>query len=1245
MIFGTTVGESDKATKQITIFGQKISDIKISLNSLKNIKLSKITDGIKSIGVQAVWTEIKVAALNAALSLMLSMAATYAVSAFTDWIHESERATQEAEEFRQKQAELRKEGLENSKAYEKESKELDSIIGQYLKLASSTTNINSIKNDLSKLQEQLIDKYGDEANGIDLVNKSLEKNIELTIEKQQLDNKEWQRNNYDQIQAAKDYFGIKNYSDIPIARTQALTIDAGDNMQDAAITEGKIITDAVLEYIKDKYPEIVDDIYLSVTQGVGDKVSLSSFINGDSIEKQKQAVDAIVEGYEYAVRKRSNISEYFNNISDIYSWQKEFLESYEAIQRIQDIQTEEKQLDVFEADKETVNRYRELISKATELKAKLSDTSTIYADRLSASRELQITLYELQQITDQYPVIADKVESALNGIGVNFDNVSATVESATESWKKSLDEAQKGVLTDIDKIKSAMQTLAGGGTISSKDFWEIAGLDENGVLSGIKVDNGEFQVGLTSLMNLKDSLIQGEIESYQKQIEQIQKEHQNIFDEIKADANEITQIQSEISEKNIDTNQTVFGNIDTDTREILEWTYENLSKYNEAIESWGATAEDLVGSVSTVFGTYGNYDGIDIAFSPILQTSDGAVLLSKETVDQYIFGLIDEAGEGWTNEDLFRLDTTGLEIDGQIIKNLIADIGETSDKTSEAMHYVGSTGALARAKTAYEDINDSAKEYLGTINNCNIMIEYLNSLLGDTVDRQKALEEQAKKLKEEVSALEKEADGRLKAYEYAVDEIIKGYEAEVDEIEKSKKGLEEQLKILQEQEEELEQIVENHKTVSSIVTEEIEAQISAIEDSRKEVGDYYDNLIEKLKTENEEREDAIEYEKKLANLANAQNNKVRVYDQERGWTYQVSKEALEEAENDLESYKKNQEIKALEDEKEAKLKGYDDQIKAFEDYSKEWSEIIEDIDKAEDEQLATETLGSEWREKIKNKDMSMMNSFKSSYQNYSTQLNSIVKNEINALNDSIKAKDKEIEAKKEQIQVWQDYKNEIKSAADTIKNGLEDYVEYLGDVKISEQSTNEQRLAALNEFANKYRSIIDSITDKNGQIEDTEESLSKLADTASGIGISSNNANLLGGITTGMQVSNAFGGILQALVKAFEQLFGSMPHFAKGGTAGFTGMAYLDGTPHSAETIFTAAQSKKLYDYVNAMPEFSKMFSVRSDALTGKTMDNSAHVSIGSMTVVANNPQEFANQFDKQMARYWKTKLTENKVY
>ena len=228
-------------------------------------------------------------------------------------------------------------------------------------------------------------------------------------------------------------------------------------------------------------------------------------------------------------------------------------------------------------------------------------------------------------------------------------------------------------------------------------------------------------------------------------------------------------------------------------------------------------------------------------------------------------------------------------------------------------------------------------------------------------------------------------------------------------------------------------------------------------------------------------------------------------------------------------------------------------------------------------------------------------------------------------------------------EVWQDYKNEIKSAADTIKNGLEDYVEYLGDVKISEQSTNEQRLAALNEFANKYRSIIDSITDKNGQIEDTEESLSKLADTASGIGISSNNANLLGGITTGMQVSNAFGGILQALVNAFEQLFGSMPHFAKGGTAGFTGMAYLDGTPHSAETIFTAAQSKKLYDYVNAMPDFGKMFSIRPNTISsGDTLSN---VTIGQMTVVANNPQEFANQFDKQMARYWKTKLTENKVY
>ena len=166
-------------------------------------------------------------------------------------------------------------------------------------------------------------------------------------------------------------------------------------------------------------------------------------------------------------------------------------------------------------------------------------------------------------------------------------------------------------------------------------------------------------------------------------------------------------IRKEADDLGVYIGKTIYGNIDTNNRQVLEWTEENLEAFKDAYESWGYTVDDLKGSISTVMGTSADYDGIEIAFTPILQTPEGAKLLDANTVDEYIWGLIDKANEdgSWTNEELFALDAEGLEIDGQIIKNLLADIGDEAIKTGEAMHYVGKDGALAQAFDELETLS------------------------------------------------------------------------------------------------------------------------------------------------------------------------------------------------------------------------------------------------------------------------------------------------------------------------------------------------------------------------------------------------------------------------------------------------------------------------------------------------------------------------------------------------------------
>ena len=197
----------------------------------------------------------------------------------------------------------------------------------------------------------------------------------------------------------------------------------------------------------------------------------------------------------------------------------------------------------------------------------------------------------------------------------------------------------------------------------------------------------------------------------------------------------VKEIQDEILERNVDVTQVVYGNIDMDNRQPIEWNDENLETYANEIESWGYEPEELEGSVSTVMGMSSEYDGVEIAFSPLLQAVGGAVLLSEDTVNSYIFGLINSLGVGWTKETLIAADVNGLTIDGVLINKIIADAGDTAIATGENMHYVGQYGALAMAKAElagteayYDHLN--AQQMIANCRSAANHYLVMNSLVG-----------------------------------------------------------------------------------------------------------------------------------------------------------------------------------------------------------------------------------------------------------------------------------------------------------------------------------------------------------------------------------------------------------------------------------------------------------------------------------------------------------------------------------
>ena len=339
--------------------------------------------------------------------------------------------------------------------------------------------------------------------------------------------------------------------------------------------------------------------------------------------------------------------------------------------------------------------------------------------------------------------------------------VQALKDAGFESY---VTDTGKGILLDFGRVDDAYDVIEMYATIQNM----MTTLSKNGLgdtslfeklskrSSQLEKVVSDFSGSISELNTINDSIsrierndvveekAQDNVEALEKEREAVQEHVDNLREYI--DAYEtLKQIEDEAAEAGYgDKSETIFGNIDTNNRQILEWMEDAIEQWRSVLESWGYTEEEIqemLGSISTVMGTSGNWEGLEIAFSPILQTENGPVLLSSDAVDRYIGGLIDELrtrSGGWTSEDLLRLDTRGLEVDGVTVKNILASVGEDARRVGEVMHYAGSDGALAEALT---DVKSAA-------NKAGIPLSKVGDKISD-------VKEEAEKGEAEVAALTK----------------------------------------------------------------------------------------------------------------------------------------------------------------------------------------------------------------------------------------------------------------------------------------------------------------------------------------------------------------------------------------------------------------------------------------------------------------------------------------------------------
>lgn len=527
-------------------------------------------------------------------------------------------------------------------------------------------------------------------------------------------------------------------------------------------------------------------------------------------------------------------------------------------------------------------------------------------------------------------------------------------------------------------------------------------------------------------------------------------------------------------------------------------------------------------------------------------------------------------------------------------------------------------------------IEIAISETEGSIKRCgdlwtrnNYLIEELNQNLGDT--RILAL------------ATETELNNTIKSFVdevRAIDDTIDSLNDRKDAIESEKQLLEDELAILDEQKESLEQTLKNYDAVADAVsdyvklqTESIQKQIDALEEEHDAIEKYYNDQIDALKEQNEEREDAIKKEKALADLANAQNQKRRTYSSARGWTYESSKEDIVQAQNALAEIETDEKIKALEKERDAKLGGFDErkkeyeiQIKAFEEYAEKYSSIASDIQKAENELLAEQILGSDWREKIEQKDETLLNNYRSEYQRFNNDLKTLVNTEIANLQASIDMKDKEIKKIDDEISAYNKYKKTVQDSLSDAKTALEEY----------QKSAEAAKTNVVNQFDTMAEGVYQAQDKIWHNCNKIRQWFGEVGDSAQELENTLRNHLLSGDID------------LATYVRMMKTTMGS---YANGGQIDYTGLAMVHGSKSNPEIVFNAADSKKLYDLVHNTPNLvatvAKQAGKISGSIINKTNTNTNSINVNIGQVVANNPQEFARNLDVQLDKYFRTKLTQ----
>lgn len=348
----------------------------------------------------------------------------------------------------------------------------------------------------------------------------------------------------------------------------------------------------------------------------------------------------------------------------------------------------------------------------------------------------------------------------------------------------------------------------------------------------------------------------------------------------------------------------------------------------------------------------------------------------------------------------------------------------------------------------------------------------------------------------------------------------------------------------------------------------VQGKLADIEKTRKEINK---DIEESVKKQSEEQQKNLtDVQKQIAEVIKKR------YEIERDEAEKTHKDRLEQLEDELDAYKENvsEQIKEIE------------RLRDEEDFEKDQDKTTKKISELTNEKntlaMAAQSGDLSAIERINEIDKQL-----SEERENLSDLQQDREDELRKQNlqDALDAKEKEIEAAKKA-------ENE---KFETIKANYD---------KLLEEG---------NLYAEANKALTTNmVTDINGKLVTVADAFKSFSDRfGETLGTLGTNiqTEFIDKLNKAKELINSMGGITYSSTSG-----GAIPKYKNGGIANFTGLAQLDGSSSAVETVFNAAQGKKLYDFINNLPMMPS-FSMNIPKISPVGGNNS--MSIGDIIVQA----------------------------